>query len=499
MLRTPYLNPFQPYPERMLDRAGEDRPRSAIENNMTRAVFSVLSNAERPTGMVALILQELVKSRCSPESVLARRIEGFCNALREHRECPAEVNLQSWPPQSVIDEAGENVFLIGISSDHTTAWTHDQRPAPENPCADAWISFPGKALLVFECKNDQQPLDATQMSSYAYRLFKSCSFPRVEPKETLRLRPDAEAVQAGCKDLVIDAPWSAVVNALKQIQQAKEATGIGEWLSGKAAEYIEWHVHPPYRGTPSILEWLGGPDTPDRREHLRTLLKKMGEALCEAAREVPDSITFDEPRTGAGAALYVSLLRGVQPLKLPWILKDADLVLWFAFHEQLEKRIGVEHYLQVGGAQPFVRTGIDPVEAWNAASSRHSAARDRFEAAMALWVRDASHEFLVNVSSVRFRGKKRNFQGSGVVDHEGPIFLQASPQDALEFVPANREKLWVFPKVDAADEISEAATRVRKPALSLVEMFDPREFAECGASGMALQSLLSRKVDAARR
>ncbi len=497
MKQNPYLNPFQPFPERNLDLVGEERPRSAIEDNMSRAMFSALLNTENPAGVLALILQELARERCSPD--LERRVAELCESLRSRHECPVEVHLQSWPPQKVIDDAGPNVFLIGISSDHRTDWTHNQRTAPENPRADAWIDIPGKALLVFECKNDQYPQDATQIGTYAHMLFKSCSFPRAEPRETLKSREEAEEVQAACKThLVIDAPWSAVIKALKPVHLTSEAGSLGRWLAGQAAVYIEWHVRPPYQGPQTVLEWLNGPNTPDRREHLRTLIEKMGQAIHEAAKDLPDAITFGKLGLGAsGASIFVRLLQGGNRLQLDWLGNKADFVLWFMFHEQFEKRIGVEHYLEVRGASPNAR-GVDQVEEWNTASARHTLRMREFEEAMAAWVCNAPSDSLLDVTAVKFKGKKRNWQGSGATDHEGPGLIQASPQEAQKFVQANRERLWIFPEVRAADEIPEAARRVRKPALSWVVLFNPQEFADCGMDGKALQSLLRRKVDAAK-
>src|SRR5262249_34065646 len=153
---------------------------------------------------------------------------------------------------------GRNVLLIGISSSHHNAWTHDQRPAPSQPRADAWIYVPEEMLVVFECKNDEHPLDATQVSAYAHalRLPGVSSIPRAEPGFTLASPEQAETVRKRCENLVLDATWSAVIDALKHIQEEAGVGSLGRWLSGRAAEYVQFHVRPPYRGIQTILEWL---------------------------------------------------------------------------------------------------------------------------------------------------------------------------------------------------------------------------------------------------
>ncbi len=57
-LHSVYLNPFQPFPEREIEKPDDESPRTAIEDNLSRAVFSALANADGPYAL-AMFLQDL--------------------------------------------------------------------------------------------------------------------------------------------------------------------------------------------------------------------------------------------------------------------------------------------------------------------------------------------------------------------------------------------------------------------------------------------------------
>jgi hypothetical protein len=500
-LHSVYLNPFQPFPERELDGKGVERPRDAVEDNLSRAVFSALGNAESPEAF-AFLLQNLGKDS-SP--VLRERTIALAEILRTTDQGKVEVGLQTWPDTAVRERAGNKVLLIGISSSHRSGWTHDQRPAPSDARPDAWIYIPRALLVVFECKNDAHPLDATQVSAYAHHLMLLAGrdVPRAEPGSTLSLE-QAQAVQKACADLVLDAHWDAVVAALEHIQQVECAGSLGRWLSGQAAAYIRLHVRPPYCGIQTVLDWLNGSDDADRRDHLRRLVKTMGEQLDTSARELQDGITFaqEDIRPGAGAALYVPLRRGGQPLQRPWLGREAPVVLWFQFrqgaqlNDEENKPMGLEYYIQAPGAQPSERKGTDEIDAWNHASARHLECAKWFEERMADWADKASSACRVEVSAVRFNGKKRNWQGSGVKDLTGPRLPRGTPQEALAFLRANQRDLWRFPRVGngGAGGIAEAALQVRKPALALIAPLETSALAACGSDARALQDALRKAI-----
>ena len=309
--------------------------------------------------------------------------------------------------------------------------------------------------------------------------------PRACPGLTLTSVEEAQAVQEACKDLVLDAHWNAVVAALQQIQRSECVGMLGRWLSGQAAAYIQMHVRPPYEGIWTIWEWSSGLDTPDRRFHLRRLVTDLGEELAQSARDIPRHVTFagDEEawvlRPGAGSAVYVELWRGGRPLP-NWLGANGKAVLWFRFAADENERIGLEYYLQARGAHPNTRGGVGETDAWNVASVRHLACAGPFEDLFAAWSGQAPPRSLVAVSTVRFNGMKRNWQGGGVKDPEGPRPTQATPRQALAFIQANRELLWRFPRVGPGEEIAtveEAAPLVRKPACSLLARLDTRDLA----------------------
>jgi hypothetical protein len=115
---------------------------AAIENNMSRSVFSALANAQEPRAL-GMFLQELAQHTGSND--FRARIEAFAAALDRTDWGKVEFDLQSWPPSSALQEPANRIVLIGISSSHEKEWTYREREAPDRPCADAWIHVPGSA------------------------------------------------------------------------------------------------------------------------------------------------------------------------------------------------------------------------------------------------------------------------------------------------------------------------------------------------------------------
>lgn len=491
-LQSNYLNPFQPFPEREFDNRGKDRPRSAIENNLSRSVFSALANTDSPA-VLAAFLQALVQQHGS--SKLQGRMKAFAERITDMSK--VEFGLQTWPVHALGLESSKKV-LIGISSSHQrTSWTHNQRKAPMNPQPDAWIYVPGQMLLVFEWKNDEHPLDATQMSAYAHLLellTENDNVHNAAPGKCLDSAEQAEKVREACKDLVLDLPWDVVAKALEDIHGEDR----GSWLCRKAAEYVRWHIRPPYEGVQTILAWLNGLDTSDRRYHLRTLVNKMGEELKKSADLPGIGITFAKDRSekwdlrhGAGSAVFVKLMRGGEFLQRDLLGRKVDAVLWFQFTENESHRIGLEYYIQASGSHTSGQG--DLVAAWNIASSRHLACAEPFEEKMKKLIDQVPPNSQMIVSAVSFNGKKQTWQGGGVSTK--PESPQVTPQEALEFLRQRHNELWCFPRVEDASEIKEAAAQVRKPAISLLTPLDADELGSCGRDGPALQKCLQDALD----
>lgn len=290
-LQSRYLNPFQPFPERGLDDSNELD--FAIENNMGRALMSAIAHSgEMPA--LSIILRELAHHNDSRGSAeLKSRIERAAAAVEATDPQIVEIGLQTWPPFKLGEMPKENILLIGVRSSFRAAWTN-QHPAPAEPHPDAWIYVPGKLLVVLEFKNDEYPLDATQICVYAHGLGHLSH--NVNPGSLL---PDDQVptIQESCADLVLDAPWSAAVAGLDAVQKYGQVGEIGHLLSGQASEYLKSHIRPTYEGPATILDWLGGPDDENRRHHLRILLKKMGTALAGAAPQ-NGAITFRRDKSG---------------------------------------------------------------------------------------------------------------------------------------------------------------------------------------------------------
>jgi hypothetical protein len=360
---------------------------------MSRSIFCALAHADGDSAW-AVFLQQLAQHAKSKSPRLASRLEELAKALQP---TPANIqfDLQAWPPARAFEDREAERLLIGISSSHATGWTFGTRAAPSSPCADAWIYVPGHVLIVFEFKNDAHSLDATQVSAYLHALglvTENDGVPKAEPRCHLEDSDQAKRVQDKCKGKVLDLPWQAVIGALKKIGEDERTGIVGRWLSMQAAAYIASHVRPPYQGVGTILDWLGGPNTDDRRFHLRTLIQRMGAALASE----PAAISFARHKSGkkweifrgVSSAGYVRLCRGEHLIERRWLGKSSRLNLWFQFNEDVNQRMGLDFWVEAPGVVMTLRTP-DKVAAWNAASERCAAAAKAFEDAMANWVRSA--------------------------------------------------------------------------------------------------------------
>jgi hypothetical protein len=115
------------------------------------------------------------------------------------------------------------------------------------------------------------------------------------------------------------------------------------------------------------------------------------------------------------------------------------------------------------------------------------------------WLSKLPEGTLLNVSSVGFKGKTRNWRGGGVEDRHGPFEREVTPYVAVKFLLDSRDRLWRFPRVgpgEPAATIGEAALQVRKPDVSLVLPFDNEALANCGDNPEALQDFLQRALPA---
>lgn len=434
-------------------------------------------------------------------------MKDLAEILRNTDSSEVEFGLQTcWPDSAMSEQEKFEVILSGIRSSPKETWTHNQRPAPETPRPDAWVYVPGQMLLVFEWKNDDHPLDATQISAYAHslKLFKEeDGVPRAASGMNLASIEEATHVQNACSDLVLDVSWDAVADALEKGQEDQD--DLGRWLCNKAAEYVRWHIRPRYSGIQTILEWLNGPDTTDRRSHLRTLVRRMGDGLEKSGHGTPSAITFAKDkkgnwdlRPGSGSAVYVFLKRTGEERR-EWLGRKIDAVLYFQFAEHGDQLIDLEYYMQAGGSHSSGRG--DQVAAWNKASKNYSACAERFEQTLAEWIQQASPTGSMIVSRVRFNGKKQNWQGGGVDDKDFKKTPQIKPQKALEYLRQHCDELWIFPRVEKAfdneeaalSNIAEAALEVRKPALSLKIPLDVEKLISWHEDGLAqyLESVLN--------
>jgi hypothetical protein len=501
-LHSPYLNPFRAFLERRTE--DTDEQISAIENNMSRAVMSALAQSERIESL-ASFLQQLAKH--TPSKILRERVDTLANSLQGIDPNTVEVGLQSWPGDERRGLSATDVLLIGIRSSFVEKWTA-QRPAPSAPKPDAWIYARGKLLVVFEFKNDDFPLDAVQIASYGHALEifpATVDVPRPQPGHVLS--PDeASAVHEACIDIVLDAPWSAVVSGLETVQQWERAGTVGHWLCGQALEYLKSHIHPPYEGPKTILDWLSRGDTPDHRRHLRILVRKMGEEL-ERSASGPGAITFAKDKsgepdilTGTISSVYVRLQQDRRPIEHQWLGKTARLNLWFDSQYGAAQRVGMDFWVEAEGAQQNLKVAARPklaVESWNRASGRQERYAEQFERRFEEWCESGAGG-RVDVYAVRFKGKNQIWKGGGDYSGDAPKLRLATPREALGFLRRHRAALWRFPRVGPEGEcetIDQAQPLVRKPGVALWVPLNVRSLEECGPDANRLQVLLKDAVD----
>jgi hypothetical protein len=501
-LRSPYLNPFQAFLERRAE--DTDEQISAIENNLSRAVMSALAHSERMESLASFLQQFGNHTR---STVLRERVNTIAESLQGLDPNTVHVGLQTWPSEERRGLAAASVLLIGIRSSHFYKWT-TQRPAPSAPKPDAWIYAPGKMLAVFEFKDDDFPLDAVQIASYAHALEifpAQANVPRPQPGQGLSAE-EASAVQEACIDIVIDAPWSAVLGGLEAVQQRERAGSIGSWLCGQALSYLKSHIRPPYEAPKTILDWLSRGDTPDLRPHLRILVKKMGQAL-ERSASGSGAITFAKDKsgepdvlTGTISAVYVRLHQDQRPVECQWLGKTARLNLWFDPRYGAAQRAGMDFWVEAEGAQQNLAVAADPsraVESWNRASERQGRYAEQFERRFEEWCRSAAGA-QVGVYAVRFKGRNQVWKGGGDRSDDAPNLPLATAEEALSFLRSNRAALWRFPRVGAAGEcktIEEAQPLVRKPAVALWVPLNVCGLDQCGPDGNELQTILKDAVE----
>ena len=203
-------------------------------------------------------------------------------------------------------------------------------------------------------------LDATQVSAYVWGLGlareQDC-VPHAKPG--LHLDPaQATEVQAKCQDRVLDVPRVAVAHALEKIEHDLCVGAIGAGRSGQAAAYIQSHVRPTYHGVGTILDSANGLDTPDRRDHLRTLVRKMGSCACRSRQGAWSHHLYEGQFRGLGslarvsAAVYVRLCKDDILFNGNGSGKPSRLNLWTCFDEDESKRVGLDFWVEAHGAQP---------------------------------------------------------------------------------------------------------------------------------------------------
>jgi hypothetical protein len=178
----------------------------------------------------------------------------------------------------------------------------------------------------------------------------------------------------------------------------------------------------------------------------------------------------------------------------PLLQRSLDLVLWFQFVKDKSKQIGLQYYIQAQGSQ----IGKDKSEnAWNSASKRHLDKASKFENKVKNWIEQKSPNCLMSVSTVRFNGKKKNWQGGGKEDPETLSSPIITPIEALKFLEINKNTLWCFPRVghgETFSKIEDAACLVCKPALSLLAPLDSNKLAAIGKDVPTLQEYLIEAV-----
>jgi len=192
----------------------------------------------------------------------------------------------------------------------------------------------------------------------------------------------------------------------------------------------------------------------------------------------------------------VKLNQNGELLQRNFLGKKVGVVLWFQFAIDKSQRIGLEYYRQAKGSQ----TGRDKSEtAWNKASECHLGNAKQFEEDVAELIQQIPPNSQMLVSTVRFNGRKKNWQGGGKEAPDALVSPRVTPEDALDFIKKNKEKLWRFPRVGFGEEfpnVEAAAHFVCKPALSLLAPLDINKLNSCGEDVIALQKYL---IDAVER
>jgi hypothetical protein len=366
-------------------------------------------------------------------------------------------------------------------------------------------------LVVFEFKNDGSPLDAVQIASYGHWLGIFQGLVDVPLLQAGRRAGDeyASAVQNACADIVLDAPWSAVVNGLKAVGQRERAGSTGSWLCDQALEYLESTIRPPYEGPKTILDWLRKKDTHEMRTYLRILLRKMGEALEKSAVGA-GAITFAKDKsglpdilTGTISAAYVRICQDGKLVERELLGKTARLNLWFDVRYGEERLAGMDFWVEAEGAQQAAKflgsAPDDPkaIESWNKASERHSGKfAPQFEERFKEWC-SLSPSALVGVYSLGFKGNNQIWKGGGHLAGDASHPERVTAGEALKFLTDNRKAVWCFPRVGPGEQyktIAEARPLVRKPAVALWVKLDVGSLEQCGADANKLQRLLQDAV-----
>jgi hypothetical protein len=432
--------------------------------------------------LAAAFIKSLSAGVDEPE--LRDRVERTVSAIRGSPDRAVEVGLQTWPAADAI-EAPEKL-LVGVSAADSKPWTHNQRKRPVQPRPDAWLHVPGLCLLVFEFKNDTNPLDATQIGSYAIELGllddNSLPFGFPKPGDSLSSPEQSDLIKKACRSVVVDASWDRVVRFLSDLKDDNTVTEPLRTLAGQAQTYLKKNVAEPYCSPVSILRWLQGEATSERRRHLRFLVQKLGDELDAIAND--GDVVFAKNRRGeqdvqpgTAADAYVPLERYRRSSDVDFLGRRVKPVLWFAFAgEKTSQTVGIELYVQASGAAiPSSEFGIKD---WNVAAERHMGDKlEAFRVALRRWgERHGDLDARVTLTAVSYRGTAPNWQGGGkevALDPELQDKLVCIPiSNALSVFDEYKDKLWVFPKVSSQSDIQvrkeELVKAVRKAGISLV-------------------------------
>jgi hypothetical protein len=503
---SPYLNLFQPFPERDVDLAavGGGEARAAIEDNMSRAVFCVVAHGN--PGDAAGFIEALTEGSSPKLEEKVRRISAI---IAEASGQEVEVGLQSWPGEALDKLDPSRILLVGVSSGHQDQWTHDTRDRPEHPRPDAWIHVPGECLVVFEFKNDMHPLDATQIGYYAIRLglldASKLTFPFPAAHQKLASKEQAAEVQRRSRDVVVDASWNQVVDYLLALSNDAHASTSRRLLASNAHGYLDANVAAPYRSPGSILRWLQNEANDSRKAHLRWMVAKLAEDLGNAAGDegyvIGQKKGAWDIRTGAASAAYAPLRRkGNQPISVTFLGKEVEPVLWFAFAEgDKEPVVGIELYAQSSGAA--VKGKDYELRAWKAASKRHMGEKlDEFRTLFGAWCKaHAGLSATITFTAVKYRGSAPNWQGGGKEAEDSPAIAETPIGDAPDVFERNLDKLWRFHVPQSEDVLSPKGRRamtaqVRKAGISLIAQTEGLDVHDESLTIEQFQDLLRRSL-----